>query len=105
MCAVCFSSLVGSGIYLYMNRWWSGSRGVGLCNEAARLSRLLVMSSCLNEGKRCSGVGPGGRFMSDDASIVCHLMAMGVVRGSWVEEVCVRIFRYSGDSVCRSLRQ
>ncbi len=73
--------------------------------RAARLSRLVVMSSCLEESKSCSGVGPGGRFVSDDASMVCHLLAMGVVRGSWVEEVCGRIFRCSGDSACRSLRK
>ena len=28
------SSLVGSGIYANMNGWWSGSCGVGLCNES-----------------------------------------------------------------------
>ncbi len=50
-------------------------------------------------------MGLGGRFMSDVASIVCHLVAIGVVRKSWVDEFCVRIFRCSGDSVCRSLRK
>ena len=73
--------------------------------RAARHSRLVVMSSCLDESRSCSGVGPGGRFVSDDASIVCHRMAIGVVRGSWVEEVCLRIFRRSGDSASRSLRK
>ena len=73
--------------------------------RAARLSRLVVMSSCVDESKSYSGVGPGGRCMSDDASIVCHLMAMGVVRGSWVEEVCVKLCRCSGYSACRSLRK
>ena len=73
--------------------------------RAARLSRLVVMSSCLEESRSCSGVSPGGRLMSDVANIVCHLMAIGVVRGSWVEEFCVRIFRCSGDSAYRSLRK
>ena len=82
-----------------------GVVGLVCVMRAARLSRLVVMSSCLDESKSCSGVGPGGRFVSDDASMVCHLLAMGVVRGSWVEEVCVRIFRCSGDSACRSLRK
>ena len=73
--------------------------------RAARLSKMVVMSSCLDESKSCSGVGPGGRFVSVDFSMVCHLWAMGVDRGSWVEEVCVRMFRCSGDSACRSLRK
>ena len=73
--------------------------------RASRLSMLVVMSSCLDESRSCSGVGPGGRFMSDVTSIVHHLLAIGVHRGSWVEEVCVRIFRRSGDSACRSLRK
>ena len=34
VCVFCFSSLVGSGIYANMNRRWSGSRGIGLCNES-----------------------------------------------------------------------
>ena len=34
-CAFCFSSLVGSGIYVHMNGWWSGSREVGLCDESS----------------------------------------------------------------------
>ncbi len=45
------------------------------------LSMLVVMSSCLDESRSCSGVGPSGRFMSDVAIIVCHLAAIGVVRG------------------------
>jgi len=73
--------------------------------RAARLSRMVVMSSCLEESKSCSGVGPGGRFESDAASMICHLLVMGVVRGSWVVEVCVIILRCSGDSACRSLRK
>jgi len=73
--------------------------------RATRLSRLVVMSSCLDESRSCSGVGPVGRFMRDVASIVCHLLAIGVVRGSWVEELCVSICRCSGDSACRSLRK
>ena len=73
--------------------------------RAARLSMLAVMSSCLDESRSCSGVGQGGRFMSDIASVVCHLVAIGVFRGSWVEELCVSIFRCSGDSDCRSLRK
>ena len=73
--------------------------------RAARISRLVVMSSCLDESRSCSGVCPGGRFMSDVASIVCHLLAIGVVLGSWVEEVCVRIVRCSGGSSCKSLRK
>ena len=37
MCCVCicFSSLVGSGFYVNINGWWSGDRGVGLCNESS----------------------------------------------------------------------
>ena len=66
--------------------------------RAARLPRLVVMSSCLDKSKSCSGVGPGGRFVCVDSSMVCHLWAMGVDRGSWVAEVCVRIFRCSGGS-------
>ena len=44
--------------------------------RAARLPRLVVMSSCLAESRSCSGVGTCGRFMSDVASIVCHLLAI-----------------------------
>ncbi len=73
--------------------------------RAARLSRLVVMFTLLDDSKSCSGVGPGSRFVSDDASMACHQLAIGVVRGSWVEEVCVIIFRCSGDSACRSLRK
>ena len=85
-------------------------RGLGIVGlicvmRAARLSRLVVMFSCLDKSKSCSGMGPGSRFVRDDASIICHLLAMGVVRGSWVEEVCVRVFKCSGDSDCRSLRK
>ena len=47
-------------------------------------------------------MGPGGRLMSDVASIGRHLVAIGVVRGSCTEEVCVRIYRCSGDSACRN---
>ncbi len=73
--------------------------------RAARLSRLVVMSSYLDESKRCSGVGPSGRFMNNVANIGCHLMAIGVVRGSRVDEFCVIFFMYSDDSACRSLRK
>ena len=73
--------------------------------RAALLSRLVVMSYCLVESRSCSGVGPGGRFVSDVASIVGHLLAIGVVHGSWVEEVYVRFFMCSVDSACRSLRK
>ena len=66
--------------------------------RVALLSKLVVMCSCLDESKSCSGVGPGGRFVRVDSSMVCHLWAMGVDRGSRVAEVCVRIFRCSGDS-------
>ena len=38
--------------------------------RAARLSRIVVMPSCLDESRSCSGVVPNGRFMSDVASIV-----------------------------------
>ena len=82
-----------------------GVVGLDCVIRVARLSRLVAMSSCLDESKSCSGVGPGGRFVSVDSSMVCHLWAMGVDRGSWVEEVCVSIFRCSGDSACRSLRK
>ena len=71
--------------------------------RVARLSMLVVMSSCLDERRSCSGMGPSGRFMSDVASIVCHMLEIGVVRGLWVEEFCVRVVRCSGDSACRSL--
>ena len=50
-------------------------------------------------------MGTCRRCMSDVASIVYHLVAIGVVRGSWVKELCERIFRCSGDSACRSLRK
>jgi hypothetical protein len=43
-------------------------------------------------------MGPGGMFISVYCSMVCHVWAMGVDRGSWVAEVCVRFFRCSGDS-------
>ncbi len=72
--------------------------GLFVVRRAARLPRLVVMFSCLDESKSSSGVGPGGRFANVDSSMVCHLWAMGVDRGSWVAEVCVRIFRCSGDS-------
>jgi len=49
---------------------------------AANLSMLMVMSSCLDESKSCSGLDPYGRFMSNVTSIVCHLVAIGVVRWS-----------------------
>jgi len=61
--------------------------------KAARLSRLVTTSSCLDESMSCNGMGLGGGFMSDVTSIVCHRVAMGVVRGSRVEELCVRLLR------------
>ena len=82
-----------------------GVVGLVCVMRAARLSRLVVMSSCLDESTICSGVGPGSRFVSNDASMVYHLLATGVVRESWVEEVPVRIIRCSGDSAFRSLRK
>jgi hypothetical protein len=73
--------------------------------KAARLSMLVLMSSCLDESRSCSGVGPCGRLKSDVASIVCHLVAIGDVCGSWVEDICVeflgvRVIRFVG--VCGS---
>jgi hypothetical protein len=50
--------------------------------RAARLSKLVVMSSCLDESNSCSGVGPGGKFVRVASSMVCHLCAIGVARGS-----------------------
>jgi hypothetical protein len=37
-------------------------------------------------------VGPGGKFMSEVESNACHLVDMGVARGSWVDELRVRFF-------------
>ena len=71
--------------------------------RAARLSRLVVMYSFLDESRSYSGVGPSGKFMSDVANIVYHVVASGVVRGS--EELCMRICRCSSDSACRGLRK
>ena len=71
--------------------------------RASHFSKQVVMSGCLDESMSCSGVGLDGRFMSDVASIVCHLVATVVARGSWV--FCVRILRCSVDSACRSLRK
>ncbi len=78
-----------------------GVAGLVCLMRADRLSRLVVMSSFLDESKSCSGVGPGSRLVSDDTNMVCHMLAMGAVRGSWVVEVCVRVFRCSGDSACK----
>ena len=50
--------------------------------RVARFSKLVMMSSCLDESMSHSGVGPYGRFMSDVARSVRHLVAIGVVRGS-----------------------
>jgi len=61
--------------------------------RVSRLSKLVAMPSYLDESRSCSGMGPCGRFMRDDASVVFHLMAIGVACGSWVETLCVRIFR------------
>ena len=72
--------------------------------STARFSRLVGMSIYFDE-RSCSGVGPGGRLVSKIYSIACHLVAMGVSRGSWVEELCVRLFKLSGDSACRSLQK
>ena len=79
--------------------------GCACALRSTRFFMLVVMSRCLDESRSCSGVGLGGRFMSDVSSIVCHLVSIGVVRGSWVEELCVRIFRCLRDSACRSLRK
>jgi hypothetical protein len=86
--------------------------GVGLaivgCDcvmRAARLSKLVAMSSCLAESSSCNGVGQVDKSMSNVDSIDCHLLGIGVACGSWVEELYVRIFRCSGDSACRSLRK
>ena len=61
-----------------------GVVGLVCVMRATRLSRLVVMSSCLDESNSCSGLSPGGKFVSYDASMVCHLLAVGVARGSWV---------------------
>ena len=71
--------------------------------RVVHLSRLVAMFSCLDESMSYSGMGPNGGFMNDIASIVCHLMSIGVARGSYVEEPCVIFCRYSGDSACRIL--
>ena len=63
----------------------------------------MVMSSCLDKSMSCSGVALDGKFVTEFASISCHLVAMGVARGSGEEELCVRLFRCLGDSACRSL--
>ena len=66
----------------------------GCVMRAARLSKLVAMSSCLDDSRSCSGVGPSDMSMSDAVSIVCHLMAIGVACGLWVEKLRVRIFRF-----------
>jgi hypothetical protein len=73
--------------------------------RAARFSKLVVMSNCLNESMGCSGMGLDGRFTSDVASILCHLVAIGDALRSWAEELCERFTRCSGDSACRNLRK
>ncbi len=73
--------------------------------RVARISKQVAMSSCLDDDRSCSRVGPDGMSMSDAASIVCHLVALGVTCGLWVEELCVRTFRCSGDSACRNSRK
>ena len=73
--------------------------------RAARLSRLVMMTSCLDASRSCSGIGHGGRLMREINSIACHVMAMGAARGSGVEELCVIFFGCSGNSACRSLRK
>ena len=77
--------------------------GCDFAMRAARLSKLVAMSSCLDESSSCRGVGPVGRYMSDVSSINCHLLAIGVSCGSYVEGLFERFFRCSGDSACRSL--
>ena len=59
-----------------------GDVGLVCVMRAARLSRLMVMFSCLDESKSCRGVGPCSRFVMDDTRIVRHLLATVVVRGS-----------------------
>jgi len=86
----------------------SGGQAIVGCDcvmRAARLSKPVAMSTCLDESRSCSGLGPSGRSMSDVANIDCHLVAIGVACGLWVEELCVKIFRCSGVSACRSLRK
>jgi len=73
--------------------------------STVRLSTMVVMSSCLDESRSCSGVGPGGRLVSGVDSIACYLVAMSFVRDSGMSEFRVRFFRWSGDSACRSLRK
>ena len=73
--------------------------------SADRLSRLVVMSSCLDESRSCNGIGHGVRLMSEVECNACHLVVIGVARGSGVEELCVRLFRCSGDSACKCLRK
>jgi len=88
VCVSCFSSLVGLEIV-----------GSFCAMRVARLSRLVVISSCLDESRSRSRVGPCGRFI-DAASIVFHLGAIGDACGSWMEELCARFFWCSGDSEC-----
>jgi len=71
--------------------------------RVALFSMLVVMSSCLDESRSCSGVGLGGRFVSEVEIVACHLVAMGAARGSEGEELCVRFLRRSGDFACKSL--
>ena len=82
MCVYCFSSLVGSGVDVDINGCLSGDRGCDYVMRAARLSKLVAMSSWLDEISSCSWVGPVVRFVSDVASINCHLLAVGVACGS-----------------------
>ena len=42
-----------------------GSWGFVCVVRATRLSRLMLMSSCLDDSRSCSGVGSGGRFTSE----------------------------------------
>jgi len=102
-CVSCFGSLVGSVVRVNMNGWGFGVVRLFCIMRDARLSRLVVMSICLDESRSCSVVGHGGRFMSDVVSIVSHLVAIGVTRGSGLEELCVSFFRCSGDLACRIL--
>jgi hypothetical protein len=60
---------------------------VSLCNESSSPFHDCGRVYLLGESRICSGVGLCGRFMSDVANIFCHLVAIGVVRGSWVEDL------------------
>ena len=81
----------------------SAACSVSLARSAVFFNQV-VMSACFVHERSYSGVGHGGRVSRVLANSPSHRLARNVDWGFGLEIVSARERRYSGESVCTSVR-